>query len=377
MSLAAGVVAFAGRLRAAGLSLGPADTLCAMRALTHVDVGVRHDVEAALRCTLCRSITDQAAFDAAFAAFWHAPATAEAGLVAAAPASSQPGLQRVADARPATRRKQDATDRPDRSAGASQDETLRRMDFAAMSDGELAAAKRAVSRLAMPGERVQTRRRRAGKSGAEIDMAATLRRWQRNGGALDDFERRRRRVEQAPLVVLCDISASMQQYAPLLLCFIQALSVTRPRVRTFVFGTRVTDVTKALCTRDPEVAMQAAARAVPDWSGGTRIAEAIHVFNRRWARRVLGQRASVLLLTDGLDRPRAGMGGIDLGEEMARLRRGCKRLIWLNPLLRWHGFAPRAASIAAMLPHVDVFRSAHNLESLEHMAALLSGAEAT
>ncbi len=202
-------------------------------------------------------------------------------------------------------------------------------------------------------------------------MAGTWRALMR-GGLIGDFARSRPRRVQPPLVVLCDISGSMQPYAPMLLRFVHALGLRR-RVHVFLFGTRLTNVTRALAARDPEVAMQAVAAAIQDWSGGTRIAEALRVFNHRWGRRVLGQGASVLLLTDGLDRSVAGAAAADLGAEMARLRRGCKTLIWLNPLLRWSGFAPRAASIAAMLPHVDFFRSAHNLASLAQVSELLSG----
>jgi uncharacterized protein with von Willebrand factor type A (vWA) domain len=173
-------------------------------------------------------------------------------------------------------------------------------------------------------------------------------------------------------VVLCDISGSMQAYAPMLLRFAHALKLRRRRVHVLLFGTRLTNVTRAMEARDPEVAMQAVGAAVADWSGGTRIADALHAFNQGWGRRVLGQGARVLLFTDGLERGDAASASADLGAEMARLHRNCTKLIWLNPLLRWSGFTPRATSIAAMLPHVDIFRSAHNLASLQQLADLLS-----
>jgi uncharacterized protein with von Willebrand factor type A (vWA) domain len=203
-------------------------------------------------------------------------------------------------------------------------------------------------------------------------MAGTWRGALRDGGMLTDFARTRRRMVQPPLVLLCDISGSMQPYAPMLLRFIHALKLRRRRVHVFLFGTRLTNVTRAMEARDPEVAMRAVGGAVADWSGGTRIAAALHAFNQGWSRRVLGQGARVLLLTDGLDRGDAASGLADLEAEMARLHRNCTKLIWLNPLLRWSGFTPRAASIAAMLPHVDIFRPAHNLASLGQVADILS-----
>jgi uncharacterized protein with von Willebrand factor type A (vWA) domain len=184
-------------------------------------------------------------------------------------------------------------------------------------------------------------------------------------------------------VVLCDISGSMTRYAQILLHFLHAVANDRERVSTFLFGTRLTNITRQLRHRDPEVAFEMVAHAVPDWSGGTRIGEALASFNRDWARRVLGQGAVVLLVTDGLDRPRevkpheARLGegaepGGDLAENMERLHKSCRRLIWLNPLLRWDGFEPKSQGIRAMLPHVDEFRPVHNLASLRALVDTLS-----
>lgn len=183
-----------------------------------------------------------------------------------------------------------------------------------------------------------------------------------------ELSRTSRAVRTPPLVVLCDISGSMARYAQILLHFLHAVANDRDRVSVFLFGTRLSNVTRQLRHRDAEVAFQLVSHIVPDWSGGTRIGEALGEFNRRWSRRVLAQGAVVLLVTDGLDR--AGAEG--LSEEMARLRRSCRRLIWLNPLLRWEGFQPKSQGIRAMLPYVDEFRTVHNLQSLRTLVDLLS-----
>ncbi|MFC7688598.1 VWA domain-containing protein [Paeniroseomonas aquatica] len=183
------------------------------------------------------------------------------------------------------------------------------------------------------------------------------------------LERRRRVERPPPLVALCDISGSMSRYAQVLLHFLHAVTNDRDRVSSFLFGTRLTNVTRQLKSRDAEVAFEMVSHVVPDWSGGTRIGESLELFNKEWARRVLGQGAVVLLITDGLDRE----GAKGLAEATERLRHSCRRLVWLNPLLRWEGFQPRSQGIRAMLPHVDEFRPVHNLQSLRALVATLSG----
>ena len=242
------------------------------------------------------------------------------------------------------------------------------MDFEAMSAAEIAAAKADIRRLALPLDLQRTRRRRADPPGPHVDLRATLRASLRQGGEILDIARSRRVTRPPPLVVLCDISGSMSRYAQILLHFLHAVANDRDRVHIFLFGTRLSNVTRQLRHRDPEVAFQLVSHAVPDWSGGTRIGEALAQFNRRWARRVLGQGAVVLLVTDGLDRD----GAAGLAESMDRLHKSCARLIWLNPLLRWDGFAPKSQGIRAMLPHVDEFRPVHNLASLRALVQSLS-----
>jgi hypothetical protein len=243
------------------------------------------------------------------------------------------------------------------------------MDFEAMSAAEIAEAKREIRRLVLPLDARRTRRFRADPSGPVADLRITLRDSLRMGGEIASLARRRRVVRPPPLVVLCDISGSMTRYAQVLLHFLHAVTNDRDRVHCFLFGTRLTNVTRQLRHRDAEVAFEMVSHMVPDWSGGTRIGDSLALFNRLWARRVLGQGAVVLLITDGLERDDPG----GLAEAMERLRHSCRRLVWLNPLLRYEGFQPRSQGIRAMLPHVHEFRPVHNLASLGELVASLSG----
>jgi uncharacterized protein with von Willebrand factor type A (vWA) domain len=191
-------------------------------------------------------------------------------------------------------------------------------------------------------------------------MAATL----RSGGDEIPLQHKKRRMRHPPLVALCDISGSMSRYSRMLLHFMHAVTSDRDRVHTFLFGTRLTNVTRYLRSRDVDEALAKVGANVDDWSGGTRIGHCLHEFNRYWGRRVLTQGAVVLLITDGLDRE----VGAGLADEMERLHKSCRRLIWLNPLLRFDGFAPKSLGVRAILPHVDDFRTVHSLDSLEQLA---------
>ena len=213
-----------------------------------------------------------------------------------------------------------------------------------------------------------TRRFRPDPTGPRFDLRDTIRRSLHEGGEILTLARRRRMTRPPPLVALCDISGSMSRYAQVLLHFLHAVTNDRDRVHSFLFGTRLTNVTRQLRNRDAEVAFEMLSHLVPDWSGGTRIGEALEGFNQHWSRRVLGQGAVVLLITDGLDRD----GAKGLAEATERLRKSCRRLIWLNPLLRYAQFQPKSQGIRAMLPHVDEFRPVHNLASLRDLVATLS-----
>jgi hypothetical protein len=250
-------------------------------------------------------------------------------------------------------------------------EVLQRKDFAQMNAAEIAEAKRALARLFLPDDRLKTRRLRAAARG-RVDPRRTMRASLKVGGDIIVPAFRARAELQPPIVALADISGSMSQYSRIMLHFLHALSERR-KVQTFVFGTRLTNVTRQLRLKDPDEALAGCSDAVKDWSGGTRIASALRAFNRDWSRRVLAQAATVLLITDGLEREEKDESGIDLGAEMDRLHRSCRRLIWLNPLLRYEGFSARARGVRLMLPHVDEFRAVHSLEAIGDLVAALSG----
>ncbi|WP_328702283.1 VWA domain-containing protein [Belnapia arida] len=380
-ALAGNLLAFGRLLRRAGLRVGTADLLAAGEALRLVDIGDRRQVHAALRGVLVHSRDGFEIFDQAFLLFWRDP---EAGRNAAAMAMLD-GFKERDKPPPASRRLAEAMTPPPQSATppqppedrppvevamtVSERERLQSMDFEAMSAAEIAAARQEIRRLVLPLDERPTRRFRPDSSGPVTDLRATLRESLRMGGEIMSLERRRRVHRPPPLVALCDISGSMSRYAQVLLHFLHAVTNDRDRVSSFLFGTRLTNVTRQLKSRDAEVAFELVSHIVPDWSGGTRIGESIELFNRLWSRRVLGQGAVVLLITDGLDRE----GAKGLAEATDRLRRSCRRLIWLNPLLRWEGFQPRSQGIRAMLPHVDEFRPVHNLQSLRALVATLSG----
>jgi uncharacterized protein with von Willebrand factor type A (vWA) domain len=377
--LAVNMLNFAGLLRRTGLPVGPADVLAALAAMERVSLASRVQVHTALRTTLIHRREHQDLFDQAFRLFWRDP---EAGRAAAALALFEAGKQKPPQrAPPGSRRLAEAMARPsdpkpraerrdeiDAAMTVSDRERLQSMDFEAMSAAEIAAAKAEIRRLALPLDHRRTRRRRPDPAGPHIDLRATLRASLRQGGEILDVATSRRLTRPPPLVVLCDISGSMGRYAQILLHFLHAVANDRDRVHTFLFGTRLTNVTRPLRHRDAEVAFQLVSHIVPDWSGGTRIGEALGEFNRRWSRRVLGQGAVVLLVTDGLDRD----GASGLAAAMERLHKSCSRLVWLNPLLRWDGFAPKSQGIRAMLPHVDAFRPVHNLASLRALVQSLS-----
>ncbi len=377
--LAINIMHFGRLLRRAGLPVGPADVLAATEALSLVNIGSRAEVRTALHAAMIHRHEHEDLFEQAFRLFWRHPEEANqmAALALLAggtqkPDKPPPGSRRLAEAMsaPKEERQQDEErgEEIDAVFTVSERERLQTMDFEAMSASEIASAKAEISRLTLPLDLRRTRRRRPDPTGPILDLRGTLRASLRQGGEVLDLARARRTTRPPPLVVLCDISGSMARYAQILLHFLHAVASDRDRVHTFLFGTRLSNISRALRHRDPEVAFQTVANIVPDFSGGTRIGEALEKFNRDWGRRVLAQGAVVLLITDGLDRD----GAAGLPEAMERLHKSCARLVWLNPLLRWDGFAPKSQGIRAMLPHVDEFRPVHNLASLRGLVASLS-----
>jgi uncharacterized protein with von Willebrand factor type A (vWA) domain len=260
----------------------------------------------------------------------------------------------------------------DASRTMSARERLRKLDFEQMSAAEMAEAKRMIARLSLPVRPIPSRRSRASLRGRKVDAARTLRAAIRQGGELYSIARKSPRLRWPNLIVLCDISGSMSQYSRVVLHFLHAVANQKgagwAKVHAFTFGTRLTNITRHLHQRDVDAALAAAGAEAQDWEGGTRIGACLAEFNRDWSRRVMGQGAVVLLITDGLDREATDQ----LARQMERLQLSSRRLIWLNPLLRWEGFAPKAKGIMAMLPHVDSFRAGHSIASLEALGDAIS-----
>ncbi len=378
--LGANVMHFARLLRRAGLQIGPGETLAAITALSMVDISDRRTLRAALRTVMLRRHEDEMVFDQAFDLFWRNPDAARFAEILAAMEGRAPnqekapaGSRRLAEAMSAAKSRErppgpDEAREVHAQLTASAQEKLETMDFEAMSAAEINDAKTEIARLRLPLDQRRTRRTRRDDRGSMVDLKATLRQSLRHSGEILQLSRRARLTKPPPLVVLCDISGSMARYAQILLHFLHAVANDRDRVTVFLFGTRLTNITRQLARRDPEAAFEAVAGSVPDWSGGTRIGEAIEQFNRLWARRTLAQGAVVLLVTDGLDRD----GAAGLADAMARLHRSTRRLIWLNPLLRYAGFLPITQGAKAILPHVDEFRAIHSLASLRSLIDALS-----
>jgi uncharacterized protein with von Willebrand factor type A (vWA) domain len=377
--LAANVLHFTRLLRRAGLRLGPASALDALAAASAVDVLRRDELYWALHAVLVKRPEDSELFDQAFRLFWRDPLGAAPAMAALAQLLPHvrlprpPALsRRVAEAwRSPSGAGKAAAERAEADAALtfSADEVLRCRDFEQMSAAELARAKRIAARLAAAPRPVRTRRFAPDPHGARIDLARTARDSRKTFGDMAPLRFRARVRRPPPLVVLCDISGSMGRYSEVLLHFLHALLGARERVHAFLFATRLTPVTRLLRRRDPDEALARCGRQVVDWGGGTRLRACLREFNRAWSRRLLGHGAVVLLVTDGLDRdPEAAA----LAAEADRLHRSCRRLVWLNPLLRWEGFTPRAQGVRALLPHVDEHRPVHNLDSLEALARALA-----
>jgi uncharacterized protein with von Willebrand factor type A (vWA) domain len=318
-------------------------------------------------------------FDQAFRIFWRDPKLVEKMMNALLPKTygragkpEQEQSQRLSDAlfnqKKAEEELKEQKIELDARLTFSSHEVLQRMDFDTMSAAELAEAKKMLRELRLPLPLIRTRRNKLAAGGKKINLRATLRESLRDGAEVIPLVREAPTLIHPPLVVLCDISGSMNPYARMFLHFLHAITNDRDRVSVFVFGTRLTNITRQLRHRDVDVAMARVADAIKDWSGGTRIGWSLREFNWRWGRRVLGQNACLLLVSDGLDRE-AGEG---LSEEMQRLHKSCKQLVWLNPLLRYDKFEARPAGVRAMLPHVDRFLPVHNLKSLIDLSRVLT-----
>ena len=383
---------FARALRKAGLPIGPGRVLDAIRAVEAAGFSERTDFYWTLHACFVSRPEHRPVFAQVFRLFWRDPRYLEQMMSLLLPAvrgvqddrKAAAGEKRAAEALldGALRDLPEVGDRDlppeeieiDARFTLSPQERLRTLDFEQMSTAEMAEARRMLARLTLPVRPLPSRRTVADALGSRPDWRGTLRASLRQGGEIPQLFRKSPSQRWPNLIVICDISGSMAQYSRMVLHFVHAVANRKgqgwARVHAFTFGTRLTNVTRHLRQRDVDAALAAAGAEAQDWSGGTRIAACLHAFNRDWARRVLGQGAVVLLITDGLDRDEGG----DLGHEMERLHLSARRLIWINPLLRWDGFAPKAGGIRAMLPHVDSFRAGHSIASLEALAEAVSAA---
>jgi uncharacterized protein with von Willebrand factor type A (vWA) domain len=366
------IILFGRTLRAAGLPIGPGRVIDAIRAVESVGIGSRDDLYWTLHAVFVNRQDQRGIFDQAFHIFWRNPHLLDRLMAAMLPQIAVPRdeqslpeemIRRLAEALARDRGEKDTGDVEDEiefdaAMTWSDRELLQTMDFEKMSAKEVEEAKRIISTMQLPIMDLPVRRFRTDPRGRRVDMRATLRAALRSGRDIPlRFRRRQRR--HPPLVIMCDVSGSMARYARLFVHFMHAITNDRDRVHTFVFGTRLTNITRDLRHRDIDIALDRVGERVEDWAGGTRIGHCLESFNNHWSRRVLGQGAVVMLITDGLDR------------QMERLHKSCRRLIWLNPLLRFEGYEPKAGGARAILPHVDDFRPIHNLESMRDLASVL------
>jgi uncharacterized protein len=377
--IADNIIYFGRTLRKAGMRVGPASVRDAIEAMIATGIGSRDDFYWTLHAVFVKRHEDQAVFDEAFRLYWKSRELIEKLIEMFSPVQmdgrqkekQKAGETRVSQALFEGQQKRETVENPlvevDARFSLSGKEILRAKDFAQMSADEIRLAKAEIAKLKLPFDQVKTRRFRANQHGSKIDPRAMMRSAMRTGGDLVLPRFRENRTIHPPLVILADISGSMSQYSRLFLHFLHAMTEDRGHVHTFLFGTRLTNITRQMRNRDPDEALALCSSLVKDWSGGTRIGEALGTFNRLWSRRVLGQGAIVLLITDGLEREEVD----GLAKECERLHKSCRRLIWLNPLLRFDGFEARARGIKAMLPHVDEFRAVHNLNALSDLCRAL------
>ncbi len=386
--LASNIAHFTRALRRAGLPIGSGRLIDAIRAVEAAGFTSKNDFFWTLHACFVSRPEQRAVFSQVFRLYWRDPRYLEHMMAAMLPAVRGVQEDRVSHA--AEKRAAEALldgaealDAPqeeeeggtkfevDASLTMSAEEKLKSLDFEQMSTAEMVQAKIMLARMTLPIDPLASRRTKMSTLG-QIDPARTLRASMRSGGDLRELKYKNPKIRYPNLVVLCDISGSMSQYSRAVLHFVHAVSNAKgagwAKVFAFTFGTRLTNISRHLRHRDVDSALKAAGAEAQDWEGGTRIGECLENFNKKWSRRVLGPGAFVLLITDGLDRddPNA------LSKQMERLHLSARRLVWVNPLLRWDEFAPKARGIAAMLPHVDSFRAGHSIASLQELANVIS-----
>ena len=366
--------AFARLLHDAGMEAGPRRLTDATRALGFIDLKRHDDFRNALRAVFVSRKDEIPVFEAAFDIFWAPPdPRASAGIIPGRTRSLPMSPERArlwANAlglnSSQMNREQQPTEFPASSSGYSSEELLRHKDFEDMTWAETEQVKRLLEQAPWRVAEKRTRRLRPSRAG-RIDLRRSARHAIRSSGELMTLFRRRPRVRRRPLVLICDVSGSMERYSRLLMIFAHAIA-RREDVEAFVFSTRLTRITRLLRHRDIDRALQSVSKGVHDFSGGTRIGDALADFNRHWARRVLGHGAVVIVISDGWDRGDPSQ----LTAELIHLRRSAHRLIWLNPLLGTEGYEPLTRGMAAALPHCDDFLAAHNVQALEDLGRLLA-----
>tara|TARA_B100001093_G_scaffold497080_1_gene543573 strand:- start:4210 stop:5451 length:1242 start_codon:yes stop_codon:yes gene_type:complete len=379
--LSENILHFARLLRSAGLPIGPGSVIDAITAVNKIELSQRSDFYWCLNAVFVNRHDQLEMFNQAFHIFWRNPKFLERIMSLALPSSADDSLEetdlispRLAEVLPDGHQLNERLDEPeletqfDAVMTWSQNEMLRELDFEKMTQAEMEEAKKIMKRLTLPLKEMPTRRFHSHFRGTRTDIRAMLRHSLRYGGDYIPLKKKSRRHRPPPLTVLCDISGSMERYSRMLLHFIHALTNDRDRVQSFLFGTRLTNITRLLQQKDVDVALKTVSATIEDWSGGTRIGHCLEEFNKKWSRRTLAQNSVILLISDGLDRD-AGTG---LKAAMERLHKSCNRLIWLNPLLRYDAFEPKPLGVRAILPFVDDFRSVHNLNSLSQLADTLN-----
>ena len=379
--LAENILNFARLLRSAGLPIGPGNVIDAITAVNKIELSQRSDFYWCLNAVFVNRHDQIEVFNQAFHIFWRNPKFLERMMSLALPSSAGDTvddaeliLPRLAEAFPDYHHLNEQLDahEPEKQFDSvmtwSHNEVLRELDFEKMTKAEMEEAKKIMKKLTLPLKEIPTRRFHSHFRGTRTDIQSMLRQSLRYGGDYIPLKKKSRQYRPPPLTVLCDISGSMERYSRMLLHFIHALTNDRDRVQSFLFGTRLTNITRLLHQKDVDAALKTVSAAIDDWSGGTRIGHCLEEFNKRWSRRTLAQNAVILLISDGLDRD-AGMG---LKAAMERLHKSCNKLIWLNPLLRYDAFEPKPLGVRAILPFVDDFRSVHNLNSLSQLADTLN-----
>ena len=378
------VLYFARVLRSAGIPIGSGRILEAIEAINKIGLADKSIFYWALHSVFVHKNEHREIFDQTFKIFWKNPRLLEKMMQLALPKLNT-GTPETSDA-DINRRVQEAfnTDNisEDNYVDAStedelefdavmtysESELLQGMDFEQMSSDEINKAKKVIAQMNLSIPQVKSRRFKSSSLRRKIDLRQSLKGANKFCGEYIPLRYKSRKDKNPPIIAICDVSGSMSRYSRMLLHFMHVLTTLRNDVHTFLFGTRLTNVTRFLRFKDVDEALAATSSAVEDWSGGTRIGDCLKEFNFNWSRRVLGPGAIVLFITDGLDRG----GGIGLSKQIKLIQKSSKRLIWLNPLLRYEEFAPKPTGVKAILPHVDEFRPIHSLESMDQLVNALS-----